>query len=213
MTSGISLSVSCPECDMDISILYEDCTKAVEEGKSITELCGCGHKFVVQLTKLQKMKLRYDRIIELGYGDKLYKHISRLTLNEIQEMVFIEYKKNGYYDMWELKALRMFFGVHGNPEWVEQIQNMADVGEAGLINTEVSELLEIIRKQDKIVNEAIANDIIPIPSPKKMMGLECADIVIRVLNFCSRKNINVCDYIMMKHEVNMKRKTLHGNLV
>jgi len=141
------------------------------------------------------------------------------SVNDLQEMVFEEYKKNGYYDMWELIELRQLLRKHEHllgfisGGMLKQLQNISDVGEVGLINTEVSELLEIIRKQEKIVNEAIANDVSPIPNPINMMGLECADIVIRVLNFCSRKNINVSDYIVKKHEINLQRKKLHGNLV
>lgn len=123
------------------------------------------------------------------------------TLNEIQHLVFTEYMKNGYYDMWELEGVKQFLIEHEEVEVYKQLQIMADVAEAGLINTEVSELLEAIRKQNKIEN------------PKEEWGLECADIVIRVLNFCSRKNINVCDYIVKKHEVNLQREKLHGNVV
>lgn len=125
-----------------------------------------------------------------------------MELNELIEMVFTEYLKNDYYDMWELKNALYYFGdrTEVNDEFYgvfEQLKRIADIAEVGLMNTEVSELLEAIRK-DKDEDE---------------IGFECADIAIRLFNYCSRKRIDLEYYIERKHNINMQREKLHGKKV
>lgn len=107
--------------------------------------------------------------------------------NELQEMVFREYVKNGYAARWT----REYFMAHP-----VEFDLLIDLAEVGLINTEVSELLEDIRSNDK-----------------QKWALEAADIVIRVLNWCSRKGIDVDNAIHVKHLKNMGREHLHGRAV
>ena len=76
-----------------------------------------------------------------------------------------------------------------------QEQKIYDIAEVGLINTEVSELLESIRKN--LDNQ----------------GEEIADIIIRVMNYATRKGFNVGYLIEVKNEINMKRGKLHGKSV
>lgn len=100
-----------------------------------------------------------------------------MELNEIQKLVYEEYKKNGYLDMWEA---------------VDPLI-MGSLGEMGLVTTEVAEGLEAIR--DKNMHE---------------LSYECADIIIRVLNFSSRHRFNMEAIIMDKHQINLNRGKNHG---
>jgi len=116
--------------------------------------------------------------------------MSRISFNEMQRMVYDEYIKNGYLDMWY---------IHGMPtaEIREKMQAIADIGEVGLFTSEVGEALEAIRHGDS----------------KEHLAEELADIVIRVMNFATRKDIDLENAILLKHEKNMKRPILHGKKV
>jgi NTP pyrophosphatase (non-canonical NTP hydrolase) len=110
-----------------------------------------------------------------------------LTLNEIQTLVYKEYIDNGYLNMWldsqSLKGL------------ITKRQYINDIAELGLITTEVSEAIESIRLN------------------KNNLGEECSDIIIRVLNFMSRKGLNAQKEIIQKNMVNVNRTKLHGKEV
>ena len=106
---------------------------------------------------------------------------------ELQQLVFEEYKKNGYADRWTQE----YFKAHPT-----EFDLLIDLAEVGLINTEVSELLEDIRNN----------------APEKY-GPEAADIVIRVMNWCNRKNIDLGWHIIEKHKKNLKREKLHGRSI
>ena len=110
-----------------------------------------------------------------------------MNLEEIQKLVFLEYIKNGYSERWT----KEYFIA--NPI---EFDLLIDLAEVGLINTEVSELLEDIRN----------NDI-------EKYGLECADIVIRVMNWCNRKGIDLETYLIKKHGKNLTRGKLHGRKI
>lgn len=74
---------------------------------------------------------------------------------------------------------------------------IADIAEVGLFCEEIGELTEAIRK-GKDLDE---------------VGIECADIVIRILNFCNRKGLDLQTYILHKHSINEKRPYLHGDAI
>ncbi len=127
-----------------------------------------------------------------------------MDIKTIQSLVYREYKKNEYEYMWNLEDLRMLLReiskysieyFKGNQ--FKQLLTIADVAEIGLINTEVSELLEDVRKDRSIEKQAE----------------ELADITIRVMNYCNRKGIDLESAILKKHEKNMGRESLHGKLV
>lgn len=109
-----------------------------------------------------------------------------MELIELQDLVFQEYKKNGYLKEWTVS------------ENYSNIQRKVDLAEIGLFNTEVAELQEEIRKKDYIFYD---------------LGIECADIIIRVLNFMSRKHLDAEMFIKAKHEKNLKRGKLHGKQI
>jgi len=107
-----------------------------------------------------------------------------MNLIEIQDLVFEEYKKNKYLEMWQSEK-----GTYS------QEQKIKDLAELGLIITEISESMEEIRKKDYVFHD---------------LAIECSDIIIRVLNFMSRKNLDAEYFILLKNEVNTKREKLHG---
>lgn len=100
-----------------------------------------------------------------------------MELKEIQELVYLEYQRNGYLKNWN------------------QFNKVGDIAELGLINTEISEAIEIIR------NPEFPNNY--------MLAEECADIIIRTLNFMSRKHLDATQAILDKHNINMNRGILH----
>ena len=110
-----------------------------------------------------------------------------MNINELQKLVFAEYKRNGYAERWSKEYLI------AHPE---ELDLVIDLAEVGLFVTEVSELMEEIRDA-KI----------------EKYGEEGADIVIRLLNYFNRKGIEIEPYILAKHEKNLKRGKLHGRKV
>ena len=108
------------------------------------------------------------------------------SLTYIQALVLIEYKENGYLDMW----------TKGRNN---QEQKIYDIAELSLIMTEVSELIEYIRKGKK-------------PDDDKYC-YELAEIIIKTLNYCSRKGINIEKRIIEKNAINCNRVYLHGKEV
>jgi NTP pyrophosphatase (non-canonical NTP hydrolase) len=103
-----------------------------------------------------------------------------MSLREIQKEHYEVSTKKGYTKNWN---------SHGK---------IGDIAEVSLIVTEVSELLEELRKH-KHNNEHISE--------------ECADIVIRVMNFMSRKGLDLEIALYLKNKINAKRKWLHGKAV
>lgn len=114
------------------------------------------------------------------------------SIEEIQNMLFKEYQKNGYYKLWSNN-----FSNNKNQQSI-----IYDIAEVGLFTTEISEAIEELRKKD-------IDDEIKLSH----LGVECADIIIRVLNFMSRKGISANYYINYKHNINMNREKLHGKEV
>jgi len=107
------------------------------------------------------------------------------TIDEIQHRIHKEYKKNGYLAKWTATN--------------KQDQQIFDVAELGLIDTEVSEAIEEIRKKDINEEERLT-----------ALGFEMADIIIRAMNFCSRKGIRVSFHVINKDIINSERGELHG---
>lgn len=119
--------------------------------------------------------------------------MSGKTIDEIQELLYEEHIKNGYKEMWSAPLMP----IYGYEDFCYRAQNIFDLAEVGLINTEISEALECIRKD--CYNEKLY--------------LEMADIIIRAINFCSRKGIKISSYIENKNTINLNRGELHGKKV
>lgn len=105
------------------------------------------------------------------------------TLNEIQELVFKEYIKNGYLDFWNCP--------------IKDYQMIFDIAEIGFFTTEIGESIE-----SRFIDKSDYD-----------LGLECADIIIRTLNFMSRKHFNATFFILEKNKLNLKRGLLHGKKI
>jgi len=105
-----------------------------------------------------------------------------VNLREIQQEHYEISTKKGYTENWN------------------NYGKIGDIAEVSLIVTEVSELLEELRKhENKFSREHIAE--------------ECADIVIRVMNFMSRKDLDLDIALWLKNNKNKNRRWLHGKAV
>jgi hypothetical protein len=94
--------------------------------------------------------------------------IETITIEELQTLIFKEYEKNGYHKMWTN-------GFKNNsPE-----QPIFDIAELSLIVTEISEAIEEKRKNGLIDSENLF--------------IECADIIIRTLNFMIRNEMEIIE--------------------
>ena len=111
-----------------------------------------------------------------------------MNLKEIQSLVYQEYIKNGYLDMWTFDT---------NPNIYSKTQRIFDLAEIGLWNTETAETQEDTRK-------------LGYPLLLEKWGEECADTVIRVFNFASRKGIDMESEMLKKHKKNLDRGKRHG---
>jgi NTP pyrophosphatase (non-canonical NTP hydrolase) len=109
-----------------------------------------------------------------------------MEFKEIQNAMYATYVKNGYLDLWTIATASCIY-----------FQKFLNLAEAGLIHTEVSELQEDLRSGEK----------------KGEMALECADIVIRVMNFCSRLGLDLEKAIVIKNVENLAREKLHGRVI
>ena len=112
------------------------------------------------------------------------------SIKDLQEILFEEYKKNGYLNMW----------TKCSPKFYTEDQRLADLAEVGLFNTEVAETQEAIRN-------------FGYPMILEKLGEELADIVIRVFNFASRKGIDMELNLLSKNEKNLSRGERHGKKI
>jgi hypothetical protein len=110
-------------------------------------------------------------------------------LNEIQNKLVEEYIKNGYWKMWTAPEQK-----HRDILKLSY-QKIFDIAELGLICTEISEAMEEVRNKKTNDNK---------------LAIECADIIIRVLNFMSRKSWDAEKYINKKNRINLVRGERHG---
>jgi len=113
-----------------------------------------------------------------------------MDLKQIQKLVYEEYIKNGYMEMWCVDLYQT--------DLPSTTQRIYDLAEIGLWNTEVSETLEDTRKIT--VNDEL----------RAKWAEEGADVIIRVLNFFNRKDIDAEKAILDKHKKNLSRGKRHG---
>ena len=106
--------------------------------------------------------------------------------DDIQKMVFEEYMDNDYLAIYNNAYLTLK---------EVGLENFVDIVELALVSTEITEGIK------KLENDEIS------------LSSELADIVIRVMNFASRKHINLRKAIIGKHQINMQREKLHGKKV
>ena len=107
-----------------------------------------------------------------------------MTIREIQAFVFEEYCKNGFYDKFDCDDTEI-----------------SDIAELGLITTEVAEAIEVVRRG------------VDCDADSGHLAEECADIIIRTLNFMSRWNLDAESAIVKKNAKNGEREKLHGKRI
>ena len=122
-----------------------------------------------------------------SWNPHLTRKSGKMDLRIIQQKVHKEYIKNGYQERWSVEYLI---------EHPEELALVIDLAEVGLFVTEVAELMEDIRNDNR-----------------DHYAEEGADIVIRVMNWFNRKKIDLESAIMAKHQKNMKRGKLHGRKI
>jgi len=116
-----------------------------------------------------------------------------MHLSKIQKLIYEEYVQNGYEKMWNVDLYQT--------DLPSRTQRIFDLAEIGLWNTEVSETLEDTRSLGE--NEHL----------RDKWAEEGADVIIRVLNFLSRKGIDAEKAILNKNEKNLIRGEKHGKEV
>lgn len=110
-----------------------------------------------------------------------------MDLWKIQQMVHKEYVKNGYQERWSVEYLT---------QHPDELELVIDLAEVGLFITEVAELMEDIRNGNTDHYQE-----------------ESADIVIRVMNWLTRKKLDLQSAVEKKNLKNMSREKLHGRLI
>jgi len=85
---------------------------------------------------------------------------------------------------------------NGFEEFFNKNKECGDIAEIGLITSEIGEALNYCRDRNE-----------------KFLSIELADIVIRVLNYCNRKNIDLEFYIIAKNRINNRRDKYHSKKV
>ncbi len=141
----------------------------------------------MEFSKLQK--IIEDPYIKLGFKDQW-------EMNKIKEILAYLNNDNAFMSAFKIQFRDLMYSI-------DLMATIMDIGEVGLFCEEIGELLDSIRKG------------MPLTSPFKKegettIGEECADLFIRLANFCNRKGINLENEIIKKHEYNVNREYLHG---
>ncbi len=151
-----------------------------------------------------------------------------MELNELQKLLYQEYTKNGYAEMWQgeedgkpstlkrrsIAAIFLLWpSLQKLSDSAENCRNgvTADLETKSLHETDfekvsvVAELILIATEINEAVEAILAGE-----DPSK----EYSDIVIRTLNAYTRATgKNLEDVIVEKHHINLSRKHLHGRVI
>lgn len=111
------------------------------------------------------------------------------------------------------ERIRLINAANG---WYDRSRTFSD--EIALLHSEVSEMFEAYRSHgledfthDGHMHLADGDDC-KVCKPKGV-GSEAADILIRLLDTCSRYNINLGEELIRKLDYNMTREYRHGNKI
>lgn len=86
--------------------------------------------------------------------------------------------------------------------WWEEDRNFGEI--IALIHTEVSEAFEEYRNRKPMYYEGENGK-------PEGIAVELIDVIIRVLDYLARENVNIDEILIAKHEYNKKRSYKHGN--
>lgn len=98
--------------------------------------------------------------------------------------------------------------------WFEDIEQRTFGDDVALLHSEVPEMLEAFHDwgmEDATVGEPIQTDDGPVAIPKpEGVGSEAADVLIRLLDVCRRRGIDLVTEFERKNEYNRTRGYRHG---
>jgi NTP pyrophosphatase (non-canonical NTP hydrolase) len=133
------------------------------------------------------------------------------TLNKLRDEIHENAKQKGFYDG-VTESLKIC-----PSDYHRSIKLSFIAQQISLIHSEVSEILEAVRKDDEanlkvfeeMVNEknftTLFNSAI-----KGSIEDECADVIIRVLDLCGYFGIDIKKHIELKMKYNSQREYKHG---
>lgn len=114
-----------------------------------------------------------------------------VDLNDLAQTIHNWARGKGFYDREHLEVKSPFAGHH-TPEYLENPSMPSE--KVALMHEECSELLRALREGD--------------PEGESE---ECADIMIRVLDYCAWRGIDIEHHIVEKMKKNLDRPHLHGH--
>jgi hypothetical protein len=108
-------------------------------------------------------------------------------------------RKTKFKNLWESLS-EITYRIHGLKGFIVPSKNLNDAEQIALIHSELSEALEGLRKDlndDKLTH-------------RKMVEVELADAVIRIMNYAKARNLDVAGAIIEKSQYNATRPYRHG---
>jgi|SRR5215510_731908 len=92
--------------------------------------------------------------------------------------------------------------AHENSQLYKRIILLFNAEKIALSHSELSEALERYRKNPDAMDEHCPDFL--------NVEIEFADTVIRILEFCQRRNLRIGEAIIAKHNFNLTRERMHG---
>jgi NTP pyrophosphatase (non-canonical NTP hydrolase) len=123
---------------------------------------------------------------------KLYKNDAEF-LNNLRDSIHDESVQAGWYIKHD--AVKQIL-ANENPELADFYEMVRELSYISLIHTEISEAVEGCRKE-------INDDHLP---HRKMVEVELADTIIRILDLCGRRNYDIGGALVEKVAYNKTRK-------
>lgn len=109
----------------------------------------------------------------------------------------MEQFKKSFEDMQEKVHLNAV-----NKGWWESDRSDGEI--MALIHSEISEALEAMRKDPDMMDEKCPEF--------KNIEVELSDVIIRVMDYAGRKNLDIAGALLAKHEFNKTRPYKHNKL-
>lgn len=126
-----------------------------------------------------------------------------LGINYLADSCYKYAKIKGFWDD-EDKLLHFvdFPDAPNNEKWKNRILSLFNSEKIALEHSELSERLETLRKDPDKIDEHCPEF--------KNIEIECADLIIRCLDFCGRRNLRIGEAIVAKMAFNETREHMHG---